>query len=106
MQLVVDANVVIASLIGKGTVFLLLKQLDRAGVRLISPSFLKEEIDEHFDEIVGKSGLDSITLKYLFSEVLNLIEIVPKFKYEMFIAEAERICSDKDDLPYLALSLS
>ena len=84
---------------------MLLKQLNKAGVRLISPSFLKEEIDEHFDEIVEKSGLDSITLKYLFSEVLNLIEIVPKSKYEVFIAKAKRICSDKDNVPYLALSL-
>ncbi|MEM4522911.1 MAG: hypothetical protein QW738_06855 [Nitrososphaeria archaeon] len=49
MQLVIDANIVISSLIGNDTIFLLIKELSKAGVRLVSPSFLKEEIDEHFD---------------------------------------------------------
>ncbi|MEM3885442.1 MAG: hypothetical protein QXG77_07090 [Nitrososphaerota archaeon] len=50
MQLVIDANIVISSLIGNGTIFLLIKELSKAGVRLVPPSsFLKEEIDEHFD---------------------------------------------------------
>ncbi|MEM3826620.1 MAG: hypothetical protein QXZ08_03560 [Nitrososphaeria archaeon] len=40
MQLVIDANIVISSLIGNGTIFLLIK-----------------ELDEHFDEIMVKSGL-------------------------------------------------
>jgi len=44
-----------ASLIGKGTVLLLIKQLNKAGVKLVSPSFLREEIDEHFNEIMEKA---------------------------------------------------
>lgn len=104
-MLVVDANVLMASLIGKGTVFLLLKQLNRAGVKLVSPSFLEEEINEHLDEIVEKTKLDKPVLKYLVSELLKLVEIEPKSKYEAYIKQARKICSDKDDTPYLALSL-
>ena len=70
-MLVVDANVMMASLIGKGTVLLLIKQLNKAGVKLVSPSFLREEIDEHFNEIMEKSGLDESTLRYLISELLS-----------------------------------
>jgi predicted nucleic acid-binding protein len=44
-------------------------------------------------------------LKYLISELLKLIEVEPKSKYETFIEHARKICSDKDDVPYLALSL-
>jgi len=43
------------SLIDKGTVLLLIKQLNKAGVKLVSPSFLREEIDEHFNEIMEKA---------------------------------------------------
>ncbi|MEM3873275.1 MAG: hypothetical protein QXE05_12015 [Nitrososphaeria archaeon] len=46
--------------------FLLIKELSKAGVRLVSPSFLKEEIDEHFDEIMAKSGLDATTLRKFY----------------------------------------
>jgi len=94
-----------ASLIGKGTVFLLIKQLNKIGIKLVSPSFLDEEINEHFEEIMEKSGLDKPALKYLVSEMLKLIEIEPRSKYEKFIDQAKGICSDKDDVPYLALSL-
>jgi len=94
-----------ASLIGKGTVLLLIKQLNKAGVKLVSPSFLREEIDEHFNEIM-KTGLDEPTLRYLISELLKLIEVESKSRYEAFIKQAEETCSDKDDIPYLALSLS
>ena len=104
-MLVIDANVVIASLISKGAIFLLIRQLNRIGIKLASPSFLEEEIYEHFDEIKEKSGLNDVILKYLISELLNLIEIEPKSKYEPFMKEAKEICSDKDDVPYLALSL-
>ncbi len=105
-MLVVDANVIIASLISKGTIFLLIKQLNRIGIRLVSPSFLKEELYEHFNEIRERSGLEDAALKYLISELLNLIEVKPVSQYKMFMKEAEEICSDKNDVPYLALSLS
>ncbi|MEM0054219.1 MAG: PIN domain-containing protein [Nitrososphaeria archaeon] len=66
MRLVIDANIVISSLIGNGTIFLLIKELSKAGVRLVSPSFLKEEIEEHFDEIMVKSGLYATTLRKFY----------------------------------------
>lgn len=90
---------------GKDTVFLSIKQLNRIGIKLVSPSFLEEEMEEHFGEIMEKSGLDKPALKHLVSELLKLIEIEPKSKYETFIDQAKEICSDKDDVPYLALSL-
>jgi predicted nucleic acid-binding protein len=104
--LVIDANVVVASLIGRGTVFLLIKQLNKAGIKLFSPSFLEKEIEEHFDEIMEKTKLDKPVLKYLISELLKLIEIEPKSKYEPYMEQARKTCSDSDDIPYLALSLS
>ncbi|MGQ9597545.1 MAG: PIN domain-containing protein [Thermoproteota archaeon] len=63
-MLIVDANVVIASLLSKGTVFLILKQLSETGVRLVSPSFLKEEVEEHFNEIMRETGFDEPTYDY------------------------------------------
>ncbi|MEM3390392.1 MAG: PIN domain-containing protein [Thermoproteota archaeon] len=83
-----------------------MKQLNRVGVKLVSPSFLEEEIDEHLDEIAEKTKLDKPVLKYLISELLKLIEIEPKSKYEAYMEQARKICSDRDDIPYLALYLS
>ncbi len=53
-----------------------------------------------------RTGLDEPSLRYLISELLKLIDIESKSKYEEFMKHAGETCSDKDDTPYLALSFS
>ena len=105
-MLIVDANVVISTLISKNFLILILRQLRSKGVKLYSPTFLKEEIKDHWGEIKLKTKLDEKYLEIIFKEIFSIIDCVEIQKYNRFIEEAVNICSDKDDAPYVALSLS
>jgi predicted nucleic acid-binding protein len=104
--LVVDASVIIAALITKGTTFKTLFILHKRGIVLVSPGFLLDEIKEHKEEIVSKY----LKSEKLFLTVLNKIKerivFFPLTEYEHFLEEAKNICLDRDDVPYVALSLA
>lgn len=83
-----------------------MKKLSKAGVKLLSPAFLEEEIKEHWKEIKLKSKLHEDSLKLILSSILELVECKPKSEYEDFLEDAGKICSDKNDIPYVALVLA
>ncbi len=102
MKLVIDANVLLSAFIKKGkTIDLLLNP----SLVLYTPVFLFEEIEEHKDEILGKTKRTMVELQDLIDNLLGLIKIVPKFEIFPFLEEAERITHDPDDVAYVALAL-
>jgi len=103
MELVVDANVIISSLIspaGKTSEILFSDKL-----KLYAPEYLLEEIDRYKKEISEKSGLSIEEINVLLSLISLNLELVPFSEFEEFIENASKICPDSDDREYFALSL-
>ena len=59
MDVVVDANIVISALVKRGYTLELMFSED---LRMFAPEFLIEELLEHKDEILLKSGLSYMSL--------------------------------------------
>ncbi|MCX6751122.1 MAG: PIN domain-containing protein [Candidatus Pacearchaeota archaeon] len=103
MELVVDANVIISSLIsctGKTCETLFSDKL-----KLYVPEFLLEEIYKYKEEISEKSGLSKEKIDILFSLISLNFEIVPLFEFSNFLEKASKICPDTNDIEYFALAL-
>jgi len=105
-KFVIDANVVISALIKKGFAFDLIVSLSKAGIKLISPDFLWEEVERKKGKILKYSKLEEKELDFLIRFLSKRIEVVPKEKYEEFIPKAEELLKEhKKDVPYVALAL-
>jgi len=103
MELVVDANVIISSLIfpaGKTSEILFSDKL-----KLYAPEYLLEEIDRYKKEISEKSRLSIEEINVLLSLISLNLELVPFSEFEEFIENASKICPDPNDREYFALSL-
>jgi predicted nucleic acid-binding protein len=103
MELVVDANVIISSLIshkGKTCEMLFSDKLN-----LYIPEYLLDELKRHKEEISTKSGLSFEKIDLLFSLISLNFKVVPLSEFKEFIKKASDICPDKDDTEYFALAL-
>ena len=107
MRFVVDANVVVSSLLRRGVpfkVFALNSLLRR--FEFLAPDFLISETEKHKEELLRETKLPRDiffdTMKFLFEE----INIVPAEEFKEFVPEAEKMLSKHiKDIPYLALAL-
>ncbi len=102
MDLVVDANVLIAALIKEGTSYTLLFE---ERFHLYTAEYIFTEIEEHKEEILNKT-------KRTEEEVLKLLKIfekriilIPLEELTTFLEKAEEICPDPDDVVYFTLAL-
>lgn len=103
MKLVVDANIIVASLVKEGkTADIIINPI----FNLFAPEFIIEEIEKYKDEIIKKSKRSSLEeIDETLSYVLSIIYLVPKSMFFDFIDEAERISPDIKDNAYFALAL-
>lgn len=103
MELVVDANIVIAALISpRGhTADLFFAE----GVELYAPEFLLEEIEEHKDEILSKTGFSEQECEQALAFLAGMVRFVPLAEFLQFIPRAREIAPDQDDAAYFALAL-
>jgi predicted nucleic acid-binding protein len=104
MELVVDANIVIAGMIsgeGKTSEIFFSNVLN-----LFSPELLSAEIDKHKPEILAKSGLSGVEFDLVLSLMFSRIRFVSFLEFKQCIAEAREICPDPDDTEYFALALA
>ncbi len=102
MKLVVDANVIVSSLIKNSkTAELLISPL----LDLYALKYIFEEIIKYGEEIAGKTKRDIESLKEIFDAISLLINLVDFSNYELFITKAEKISPDKKDSDYFALAL-
>jgi len=107
MKLVVDANVVISSLIKKSTtfdVFLLNSVLKK--LEFIAPEFLWIEVEKNGEELLKETELTEDEFKEVMEFLIEEITIVPSSQFLEFLPEAKRLLSTHPkDVPYLALAL-
>ena len=102
MQVITDANVLIAMLIKPG------KPIDLffdSRLSLFSPQLLFEELRNNRREIIKKSKLTIEEFDWLYSILKNNINIVPEEDFLGFREQAEHICPDPKDIVYFALAL-
>ena len=105
MQVIVDANILLASFL-KGAITRELLLDSR--LTLFAPEHLLIETSRHLqnNSLVRKRiGLSNQKLQELFLIVTQRIEVVSAKSYKAFFKEALQIAPHKEDAPYLALAL-
>lgn len=102
MDLVVDANILIAAIIKKSISYELLFRED---FHLYAAEYIFIEIEEHKDEILKKTNKTEEDF-YKFIETLKrIIILIPLEELVPYLDKAEKICPDPDDIIYFALAL-
>ncbi len=107
--LVVDACVLISALIKGEHILSKLVGLKELGIRIVVPTYVFEEIEEKRDKILEYSAFSPEHRERIldfFNETLERFDIIRFEWLKEFIEQSEQICSDKDDIPYVALSLA
>ena len=102
-KLVVDTNAVAAALIREG---ISRRILLVSGISFFAPDFLGEELEEHKDIFLAKSGLAAEDYEKAVNVILANIVQIPAGSYLAFRQKALELTPDHDDWPFLALSLS
>lgn len=103
MKLVVDSNILFASIIGRGKTMEVIKS-DK--LELISPTFSLGEIREHQSEILEKTGFTEDELTMFIESLKTEIKFAPLREYLKFFEQAIPLSVDPDDIDFFALSLS
>lgn len=104
MKIVVDANIIIAALAKESiTRELLLYPL----LKYYSPDFALLELEKHKDEVITKMHAGKASYAKTIRLILSNVSLVSKMSYTKEIAKAAKVIGsiDKDDIPYVALSL-
>ena len=103
MELVIDANIIIASLISKSGKTAEMLFSDK--LKLYSPEYLLYEIGKYKKEISEKSGLSIDEINILFSLMSSNISLISFSEFKEFVKKASEICPDPNDIEYFALAL-
>lgn len=104
MFLVVDAEVIFASLIKRGFTLDLIRLLKERGYELVTPEYIFEEVRRKEEKLLKYSKLDVSKLWYLLFLSFKKIKPIPKEEYSEFLEEAKEI-PPLEDFPYTALAL-
>jgi len=103
MNLVIDANMIIAALIKNGAARQIILS-DK--FNFMSPDFIFDEIYKHREYIGRKSGLDHKDFDLVMLLLFQQIDIVPFDEYRSSIGPATAIMKDDiKDIPYIACYL-
>ena len=104
MDIVVDANILIAALIKNG---LTRELLINTNLSLCTPSFVLEEIFNHIKIISTKAKITQKDLHFVLEKIIQEthITLVKKEDITSFITQAEKISLDPDDIQYFATAL-
>tara|TARA_Y100000310_G_scaffold290462_1_gene317674 strand:- start:38 stop:448 length:411 start_codon:yes stop_codon:yes gene_type:complete len=103
MNLIIDANIVIASLIStQGKTFEVMLS-DKT--KLFAPDYIEHEIEKYKEEILTKSELTDPEFHSLLTIVLSNINLAPYETFSKQINKAGEITPDPNDTEYFALAL-
>ena len=105
MKLVVDSNILIASLLKDGITQSLLME---APIEFLSPEHMLAEIHKHRPAISKRAGLSHAEFDLLLALITERISVVEAESYAESLADAHRQIGDRDpgDVPFLALALA
>ncbi len=105
MNLVVDANIVLAAIIRNSTSRRLLLDLN---LSLFAPEVLKGEVLRHIEsdeEIQQKVNLSVAELRDIFDLICSRITFIQEEIYSEYEKESMEVAPHKEDAPYIALAL-
>ncbi len=103
MELVVDATVLFAAIIGRAKTHELFFE-DK--LRLIASPYLVEEFEKNTGKIAEICGTSEDEVIEIFKVLKERIEIFPIYKFPAEIqSKAEKLAPHSKDVPYFALSL-
>ena len=103
MELIVDASVLFAAIIGKGKTYDLFFE-DR--LKLVATSYLIEEFDKNTKVISDICGTSESEVVEVFDILKERIEILPIVNFsEEIQSQAEKLSPHSKDSPYFALAL-
>jgi predicted nucleic acid-binding protein len=105
MQLVIDANILIAAFLKSANTRKLIFNED---IKLFAPEYFALEINRLIKKDTAlrrRIGINKEEAEELLAFLLERIKIIPKEEYNSFIEKAKKVVPD-DDAPYLALSLA
>lgn len=107
MLIVVDVNVVLSSLLGKGdsfNVFAINRVFNK--FEFVAPEFLLIELEKHKEEIFSRSKLPKDEFNDVLEFILKQITFIPKSHFSDCLPEAKSLLAKHlKDVQYLALAL-
>ncbi len=108
-RLVIDANILFSFFKSDSTRRNIIEKLIEMDVKLISPSFILEELKKEKEKIRKFAKISENEFKFLFDIIKQLIEECPEESYKEKLKEANKISphnEDKKDDPYFALAIT
>lgn len=104
MDIIIDANILIAALVKDSHTRKLLMFSNHT---FYTSEYVFEEITNHIPELEQKTKVDKERLIEILKEIIRIanIKIIPSTEFENNIPEAKTISPDKDDMQYFALAL-
>ncbi len=105
MKLVVDTNIIIASILKDSTTR---KILLHPLFSFCIPDHAFIEIERHEEELMRKSGLTRHRFHLILKRIQRRLTMVPEHEFAGFYPRAHKIMEDIDqtDAPFIALALS
>jgi predicted nucleic acid-binding protein len=105
MNIIIDSNIFIAALLKNGKIRDLIVN---SSFDLLLPEVIYEEIREHKQELIEKSGLNENEFNSLSQIISQYVKIVPSIIAKPYKKQAEEIIKnvDEDDIPFIATSLA
>lgn len=104
MRVIVDAQVLFASLIRRGYTLGLIRLLHENGYELVVPEYIFEEVARKEEKLLKYSKLEKGKLWYTLFLSMSNIKTVPENEYARYLKEADAF-SPPEDSPYAALAL-
>ncbi len=107
MELVVDVNVILSSLLTKGDSFKVFALNDLFNkFNFVAPEFLLIELEKHKEQIFKRSKVSKDIFDRTLNLILKQITFVPKSEFSEFLPKAKELLSEHiKDSPYVALAL-
>jgi predicted nucleic acid-binding protein len=104
MEIVLDTNVIISSLLRNG---ITRKILFLSPFEFYTPSSTRSEIEKHKEELIRKSKLDADAFQYMMETIFSKIQIVNLHSIEPYKNKSIEIMTgiDVSDAPFIALAL-
>ena len=102
MPVIIDANIVISSLVAGNIADLIFSDK----LKLVAPELLFIEIRKHKKELIARSQFSEQEFEIVLSVLESRIRIIPLEEFAKFIPMAEELLNDHvKDVPYIALGL-
>ncbi len=107
MELVVDVNVVLSSLLTKGNSFKVFALNDLFNrFDFVAPKLLLIELEKHKEQIFRRSKMSRDIFDRTLTLALKQITFIPKSEFSEFLPKAKELLSEHiKDSPYVALAL-